>query len=65
MRTIELRTTSREELVDITREVERRVTEAALIVAGGLQLGRWQRVFFCEFDGRRTRNVLLRLLASA
>ncbi len=132
MRTIELRTTSREELVDITREVERRITEAGLddgvcvlwsthtsggltvnegadpavardieewlasaaprsgryrhlegnadshikttlvgpgltlVVSGGrLQLGRWQRVFFCEFDGPRTRNVLLQLLASA
>ncbi|MCZ6825343.1 MAG: secondary thiamine-phosphate synthase enzyme YjbQ, partial [Gemmatimonadota bacterium] len=132
MRTIELRTTRREELVDITREVERRITEAGLddgvcvlwsthttsgltvnegadpavardieewltsaaprsgryrhlegnadshikttlvgpgltlLVSGGrLQLGRWQRVFFCEFDGPRTRNVLLQLLASA
>lgn len=34
-----------------------------LVVSGGrLQLGRWQRVFFCEFDGPRTRRVLLQLL---
>jgi secondary thiamine-phosphate synthase enzyme len=24
---------------------------------GGLALGRWQGVFFCEFDGPRTRTV--------
>lgn len=34
-----------------------------LVVSGGrLQLGRWQRVFFCEFDGPRTRRVLLQML---
>ncbi len=34
-----------------------------LVVSDGrLQLGRWQRVFFCEFDGPRTRRVLLQLL---
>lgn len=37
----------------------------SLIVSDGrLQLGRWQRVFFCEFDGPRTRRVLLQLLPS-
>lgn len=27
---------------------------------GRLRLGTWQRIFFCEFDGPRTRNVQLR-----
>ncbi len=27
------------------------------IIEGNLQLGTWQRVFFCEFDGPRTRKV--------
>jgi secondary thiamine-phosphate synthase enzyme len=31
---------------------------------GRLALGRWQEVFFCEFDGPRTRTVELRLLGS-
>lgn len=31
---------------------------------GALALGRWQEVFFCEFDGPRTRHVELRLLRS-
>ena len=32
-----------------------------VIVAGGeLVLGRWQGVFFCEFDGPRTRTVNVR-----
>jgi len=28
---------------------------------GYLRLGTWQRIFFCEFDGPRTRKVHLRL----
>lgn len=28
---------------------------------GQLQLGTWQRLFFCEFDGPRTRKVHVRL----
>ena len=28
---------------------------------GQLRLGTWQRIFFCEFDGPRTRKVHLRL----
>jgi secondary thiamine-phosphate synthase enzyme len=32
--------------------------EQSLIVSGGqLALGTWQRVFFCEFDGPRTRKL--------
>lgn len=132
MDTIELRTARREQLVDITRQVEERISAAgltegacvlwsthttggitvnegadpavardiedwlasaaphgrgyrhlegnadshiktalvgpgvSLVVSGGrLQLGRWQRVFFCEFDGPRTRRVLLQLLPAA
>jgi len=30
---------------------------------GKLELGTWQRIFFCEFDGPRTRRVQFRLLA--
>ncbi len=28
-----------------------------LVCAGRLQLGTWQSIFFCEFDGPRTRSV--------
>jgi secondary thiamine-phosphate synthase enzyme len=28
-----------------------------LVANGNLVLGKWQGVFFCEFDGPRTRNV--------
>lgn len=28
-----------------------------LVVDGRLQLGTWQGIFFCEFDGPRSRNV--------
>lgn len=32
-----------------------------LISEGKLALGRWQGVYFCEFDGPRTREVLVRV----
>jgi secondary thiamine-phosphate synthase enzyme len=32
---------------------------------GDLQLGTWQGVFFCELDGPRARQVVLRFLADA
>ena len=31
---------------------------------GALALGRWQEVFFCEFDGPRTRTVRLAFLSA-
>ena len=34
-----------------------------LIVSGGkLLLGTWQGIYFCEYDGPRTRKVLVRVL---
>lgn len=34
-----------------------------LFVEGGqLVLGTWQSIFFCEFDGPRTRSVLVRVI---
>jgi len=30
---------------------------------GKLSLGRWQGIFFCEFDGPRDRNVYIATLA--
>lgn len=31
---------------------------------GRLVLGTWQRIFFCEFDGPRSRKVYVKLMAS-
>jgi secondary thiamine-phosphate synthase enzyme len=31
---------------------------------GGLVLGRWQGVYFCEFDGPRSRTVHVRVIGS-
>ncbi len=40
-------------------------SSAQIIVAGGqLQLGRWQGIYFCEFDGPRTREVWLHITGS-
>ena len=32
------------------------------ISEGQLQLGRWQGIFFCEFDGPRTRRLRVKIL---
>jgi len=38
-------------------------SSATLLVEGGrLQLGTWQGVFFCEFDGPRTRKVWVKVI---
>ena len=37
-------------------------SETLLVKGGRLSLGTWQGVFFCEFDGPRTRSVVIRVL---
>ncbi|WP_031481290.1 secondary thiamine-phosphate synthase enzyme YjbQ [Maridesulfovibrio frigidus] len=40
--------------------------EQMLIVENGdIMLGTWQKVFFCEFDGPRNRNLWVKWLPSA
>ena len=36
-------------------------SEQILIKDGTLALGTWQAIFFCEFDGPRSRKVLLQI----
>jgi secondary thiamine-phosphate synthase enzyme len=38
-------------------------SQTVLIENGRLVLGTWQSIFFCEFDGPRTRQVLVGLTA--
>ena len=38
-------------------------SQTVFIKDSRLVLGTWQSLFFCEFDGPRTRNVLVRLTA--
>lgn len=38
-------------------------SELVLIENGRLILGAWQSVFFCEFDGPRTRKVIIKVVA--
>ncbi|TRZ77193.1 MAG: YjbQ family protein [Deltaproteobacteria bacterium] len=38
-------------------------SEMVFIENGELVLGTWQSIFFCEFDGPRTRKVIVRLTA--
>jgi secondary thiamine-phosphate synthase enzyme len=37
-------------------------SEIVYVQNGRLQLGTWQGIFFCEFDGPRTRQVWVNLL---
>ena len=36
-------------------------SEQILIKGGALQLGTWQGIFFCEFDGPRSRRVVVQV----
>ena len=36
-------------------------SEQVLIKGGALQLGTWQGIFFCEFDGPRNRRVIVQV----
>jgi secondary thiamine-phosphate synthase enzyme len=40
-------------------------SEAVWIVAGKLALGRWQRIFFAEFDGPRSRELRVKIVPDA
>jgi secondary thiamine-phosphate synthase enzyme len=40
-------------------------SEILLIEEGRLALGTWQSVFFCEFDGPRTRRIWIKLMRTA
>ncbi len=37
-------------------------SEIVLIEKGRLVLGTWQSIFFCEFDGPRSRKVLVKIV---
>ena len=37
-------------------------SEILLVSNGDIQLGTWQGVFFCEFDGPRRRRVLVQVI---
>jgi len=37
-------------------------SEALLIEDGKIVLGTWQGIFFCEFDGPRNRNLLIKIM---
>lgn len=38
-------------------------SELVMIEQGRLLLGTWQGIYFCEFDGPRTRKVFVRVIA--
>jgi secondary thiamine-phosphate synthase enzyme len=37
-------------------------SQQVIIQDGSLLLGTWQGIFFCEFDGPRTRNVHIKII---
>src|SRR5207302_1768238 len=38
-------------------------SQIVFVEGGRLALGRWQGIFFCEFDGPRERKLVVRLIA--
>ena len=40
-------------------------SQTVFIENGDLVLGTWQSIFFCEFDGPRTREVFVKLIPTA
>jgi secondary thiamine-phosphate synthase enzyme len=38
-------------------------SQTVLVDDGRLVLGTWQGIFFCEFDGPRSRSVLVKILS--
>lgn len=36
--------------------------QMVIVEDGGLQLGTWQKIYFCEFDGPRTRQLWVKWL---
>ena len=38
-------------------------SQTIFVEGGELQLGRWQGVFFCEFDGPRDRRLHVKIVA--
>ena len=36
--------------------------QVVIIENGKLKLGRWQGIFFCEFDGPRTRKINIKII---
>ncbi len=39
-------------------------SEVVLVENGNVILGTWQSIFFCEFDGPRTRKVMVRVISA-
>ncbi len=40
-------------------------SETVLLEGGNLLLGRWQSIYFCEFDGPRNRNLYVTVVQGA
>ena len=38
-------------------------SQSMLVENGKVLLGTWQAIYFCEFDGPRSRTILLRIMA--
>lgn len=38
------------------------VSETVIIEDGDLKLGRWQGIYFCEFDGPRKRKIWIKII---
>jgi secondary thiamine-phosphate synthase enzyme len=41
------------------------VSQMVFVMDGRLELGRWQGIFFCEFDGPRERRLQVKVVAES
>jgi thiamine phosphate synthase YjbQ (UPF0047 family) len=62
---IELSTTKRIDLVDVTDEISAAVSRSRIesgIDRGKVIPGTWQGIYFCEFDGPRDRMIYVKTI---
>jgi thiamine phosphate synthase YjbQ (UPF0047 family) len=58
-----METKERYEILDITNEVERIVRDSKIAEGNGkLDLGPWERVHYGEFDGRRRKRIVVKVM---
>ena len=61
-------TAGRRELINITAQVEDGLRESGIrevvvaVTEGRLDLGPWEQIFYGEFDGKRRKRVLMKIV---
>jgi len=60
-----IKTIKPQQFIDITKKVADAVKNSTVIIRDGkLLLGTWQGIYFCEFDGPRSREFYVKIIGS-